>query len=68
MKVVAKPKLNSRWISRNGQHKGMEVIVSKVSDTTVVIMPLNGHRRSVVKGPLTWRLPLDAFYRRYVQV
>jgi hypothetical protein len=66
--ILAKPKVNSRWRSKNGAHKGMEVIVSKLGDTTVVVSPVTGNKKTKLKGKaLTWRLPIDAFYRRYEQ-
>jgi hypothetical protein len=69
-KIVArKPALGSRWISKNGNHKGLEIVVTKVSQTTVVVEPIgNHHKANKIRGkPYKWRLPLDAFYRRYEQ-
>jgi hypothetical protein len=65
--VPRKPPEGSRWISKNGKHKGIEIVVIKVGDTTVVIKPANKNNggNRILRKPLTWRLPLDAFYRRY---
>jgi hypothetical protein len=64
--VVSYPEINSRWRSRNGAHKGMEVVVKKTGGATVVVLPISTNKKRQLKnGALTWRLPLDAFYRRY---
>jgi len=66
-KLVARvPAIGSHWISKNGDHTGIEVVVVKIGGNSVVVEPTGkGISSKYRKKPHTWRLPLDAFYRRY---
>lgn len=58
-------KPGSRWVARIGKHKGMRVDVVKCNGQQVVCRPAKGEEKRSNSYTSYWRLPIDAFTRRY---
>lgn len=59
----------SRWINQRSHHKGLEVVIDRVTDTAVYMHPVGGGGENwstgKSKGTGTWNLPLPQFLTLY---